>query len=46
MQRSPLRELDCFGECRQVSSRLETLRDLRSPEHEAREPVVEEDAIP
>ncbi len=47
MQRSPLRELDCFGECRQVSSRLESFRGLRSPEHEARElmPVVDEDAF-
>ncbi len=26
MQRSPLRELECFGECRQVSSRLEGFR--------------------
>ncbi len=32
MQRSPLRELDCFGECCQVSSRLESFRSLRSPE--------------
>ncbi len=38
MQRSPLRELDCF---------LESFRGLRSPEHEARElmPVVDEDAF-
>ncbi len=47
MLRPPLLEPDRFGECRQASSRLESFRGLRLPEHEARElmPVVDEDAF-